>query len=131
SDNELQIITDYPQRLAGGYDKLSAHKVFSLEIELEVPFNMQVNIISNIASLKAKGAYASIFAELKDGYCQLLDFSGEAVINTFSGNITVETSAGIIEANSRNGEVEIPEFLPGQNPLKLTSIDGNIKVLKN
>ncbi|WP_026932778.1 hypothetical protein [Christiangramia echinicola] len=129
--DELKITTNYPQKLAGGYDKLSAHKVFSLEIELEVPHGMRVNVSSNIASLKTKGPFTSIFAELKGGYCQLLDFSGDAVINTYSGNIMVETSAGLIEANSRNGKVDIPEILPGRNPLRLTSIDGNIKVLKN
>ena len=129
--DELIIKTKYPQRLAGGYDKLSAHKVFSLEIELMIPENLEVRISSNIASVQGKGDFKPIFAELKQGYCKLLDFSGDAVINTYSGNIFVETSSGLIEANSRNGKVDIPEFLPGRNPLKLTSIDGNIMVRKN
>ena len=131
SGKEFTITTEYPQKLAGGYDKLSAHKVFSLEIALEIPLGMQLTVNSNIASLKTNGSFDSIFAQLKDGFCNLQDFSGNAVINTFSGNITVETSSGLIEANSRNGEVDIPDFLPGRNPLKLTSIEGNIKVLKN
>ena len=129
--DKLIIKTKYPQRLAGGYDKLSAHKVFSLEIELMIPENLEVRISSNIASVQGMGDFKSIFAELKQGYCKLLDFSGNAVINTYSGNIFVETSSGLIEANSRNGKVDIPEFLPGRNPLKLTSIDGNIMVRKN
>lgn len=33
--DELLIDTNYPKQLAGGYDKLSAHKVFSLEVHLE------------------------------------------------------------------------------------------------
>ncbi|MBT8296641.1 MAG: hypothetical protein KJO51_09510 [Gramella sp.] len=129
--NQLNILTEYPQRLAGGYDKLSAHKVFSLEIELEIPEGMNVTVRSNIASVESQGKFRSIIAELKQGYCSLLDFSGSAVINTFSGNILVESSSGRVEARSRNGDVKIPEFLPGRNPLKLTSIDGNIIVRKN
>ena len=56
SGSELIITTEYPKKLAGGYDKLSAHKVFSLEIELEVPYGMQVSVKSNIASLTEKRA---------------------------------------------------------------------------
>ena len=129
--NVLTITTQYPERLTGGYDKLSAHKVFSLEIELEIPEGLEVEINSNIASVEAKGAFESVYADLKQGYCNLLNFSGNAVINTYTGHILVETSSGLIEAESRNGTVEIPDFLPGRNPLRLTSIDGNIKVRKN
>lgn len=127
----LIITTNYPERLAGGFDKLSAHKVFSLEIELEVPKGLEISIKSNIASLQAKGAFKSMYADLKQGYCKLNNFSGSAVINTYSGNIFVETSAGLIEANSRNGTVVISKILPGRNPLRLTSIDGDIMVRKN
>lgn len=127
----FKISTRYPERLTGGYDKLSAHKVFSLEIELEVPQGLEVIINSNIASVEASGEFRSIYADLKQGYCKLLDFSGDAVINTYSGHILVETSSGLIEAESRNGTVEIPDFLPGRNPLRLKSIDGDIKVRKN
>lgn len=129
-DDRLIINTSYPQKLTSGYDKLSAHKVFSLEIELQIPENLEITINSNIASLKGRGTFKSIFAELKQGYCELLDFSGAAVINTFSGYIFVETEYALIEAKSRNGKVEIPNSLPGRNPLKLTSIDGDIKVRK-
>ncbi len=128
---ELKITTEYPERLSGGYDKLSAHKVFSFEIEMEIPQGMEVTINSNLAALEANGGFKSIHANLKQGYCNLINYSGTAVINTYTGNILIETSSGLIEANSRNGSVEIPEFLPGRNPLRLTSIDGNIKVLKN
>ncbi|GGG31169.1 hypothetical protein GCM10011532_13300 [Christiangramia forsetii] len=127
---ELVITTKYPEKLTGGFDKLSAHKIFSLEIEMEIPEGLAVSIQSNIASLQGKGNFKSIYASLKQGYCKLLDFSGTAVINTYSGNILVETSSGLIEADSRNGDVQIPGFMPGRNPIRLTSIDGDIKVRK-
>ena len=130
-DGRLKIKTRYPERLTGGYDKLSAHKVFSLEIEMEVPDNLEVIISSNIASVQGRGEFKTIYADLKQGYFKMLDFKGSAVVNTFTGNIYMETSSGLIEANSRNGKVDIPEFLPGRNPLRLTSIDGDIMVRKN
>ena len=130
-DGRLKIKTRYPEILTGGSDKLSAHKVFSLEIEMGVPDNLEVIISSNIASVQGRGEFKTIYADLKQGYFKMLDFKGSAVVNTFTGNIYMETSSGLIEANSRNGKVDIPEFLPGRNPLRLTSIDGDIMVRKN
>ena len=129
-DGNLSIKTSYPQELTGGFDKLSAHKVFSLELELEVPKDHEISVDSNIASLITSGAFSQLTANLKDGYCDLKDFSGNATINTYDGNIRVETAYGLVEARSRNGTVEIPEHLVGRNPIKLKSIDGNILVLK-
>ncbi len=128
---ELEILTKYPERLVNGFDKLSAHKVFSLEIELRIPEGLEIFITSNIASLETNGDFESISADLKQGYCKLENFEGAAVINTYSGNILVETSSGLIEASSRNGDVQIPDFIPGRNPIRLTSIDGDIMVRKN
>ncbi len=127
----LKLASEYPERLAGGFDKLSAHKVFSLEVELTIPENMNVEIRSNIASLTADGNFKRLFADLNQGYCQLSDFDGQALINTYKGNITVVTNSGNIDAHSRHGKVETPGFLAGRNPIKLTSIDGNITVRKN
>ncbi len=128
---KLNLTTQYPQRLTGGYDKLSAHKVFSLEIELIIPKHLEVIVNSNIASLSSSGAFKSLHADLNQGYCNLIDFHGIAVVNTFTGNISVETNRGDIQAYSRNGEVKIPDFIPGLNPIKLNSIDGDILVRKN
>lgn len=128
---DLSITTKYPGKLTGGFDKLSAHKVFSMEIELEIPEGLEVSIKSNIAALQTEGNFESVYADLKQGYCKLKEFTGTAVINTYSGNILVETSSGLIKANSRNGEVKTPKFLSGRNPLRLTSIDGDIMVRKN
>ncbi len=128
---ELVLSSEYPEMLTGGYDKLSAHKVFSLEIELEIPKGLELSVTSNIASLIAEGNFKAVYANLKQGYCHLLDFSGAAEINTYKGDILVGTKKGIIEASSRHGNVQVPDFLPGRAPLKLTSIDGNIKVVKN
>ena len=85
---------------------------------------------SNIASLITTGSFNQLTANLKDGFCDLRDFAGNATINTYDGNIRVETGSGLVDAESRNGKVELPKYLRGRNPIKLKSIDGNILVLK-
>lgn len=129
-DGELKVLTRYPENLTGGFDKLSAHKVFSMEIELQVPEGIEVMVTSNIASLIAYGNYHAIYAGLKQGFCQLLEFSGMAKVNTYGGDILVETQSGLIDAKSRHGKVLLPGYLPGRDPIKLTSIDGDITVRK-
>ena len=130
-DGELLLKSQFPDRLAGGYDKLSAHKVFSLEIWLEVPEGMQVEIESNLASVEAEGNFKEFLADLQQGYCFLTDFTGAAVINTFEGDIEVHTQYAKLETESRHGTVTVPEFISGNNPVRLRTINGDIRVLKN
>jgi hypothetical protein len=129
-EHNLKLTTRYPEALTGGYDKLSAHKVISMEIELQVPENIQVYVRSNLASVVARGSYENFYADLKSGYCRLSPFIGNAIVNTYKGNIYVETTFANIEAESRNGEVRVPKEMQGANLLKLKSINGDISVFK-
>lgn len=129
--NTLKIKSSYPEILTGGYDKLSAHKVFSLEVSILIPENMAVNLTSNLASVNGSGKFKSFRADLKQGYCNLTNISGNVTVNTFKGNILVEANSGQINADTRHGKVKLPDSLPGNNSIKLMSIDGDITVRKN
>ena len=87
SDDKLFLKSEYIEILQSGYDKLSAHKVFSLEIKLIVPENLKIEIESNIASVTAIGEFEYLQIQLKQGNCEVLNFSGNALVNTFTGNI--------------------------------------------
>lgn len=126
--DRLLIKSSFPEALAGGYDKLSAHKVFSLQVSLKIPENLKVSVLSNIASVTASGSYESLQIQTKSGSSILEDFSGDAIINTYTGNIIVETSEATISASTRNGRTDIGEFTPGNNIISLTSVYGDIQV---
>lgn len=128
--DRLLIKSSFPEDLAGGYDKLSAHKVFSLQVSLKIPENLKVSVLSNIASVTAGGKYENLQLQTKSGSCSLESFSGDATINTYTGNIFVETSEAVISASTRNGTTDIGEFPPGQNVISLTSVYGDIQVRK-
>lgn len=127
-DQTLFLKSEYKRILQSGYDKLSAHKVFAMEVELQIPEDMRVEIRSNLASIFMRGKYESVLIQTKSGSSYLKDFTGDAVINTFEGNIEVETANAEVSAQSRNGEVKIPIKNGGLNKLFLTTINGNIKV---
>lgn len=122
--------SQYRKILQSGFDKLSAHKVFSMEVEMEIPIGMHVEVRSNVASVFLYGTFKDVILELKTGSAFLKSFRGNAVVNTFGGNIEVETGDVDVEANSRNGTMDIPNSGTGSNHLKLTTINGNIKVME-
>jgi hypothetical protein len=45
------LTSGFRKILQGGYDKLSIHKMFSIEITLEIPVNLQVFVRSNMPSV--------------------------------------------------------------------------------
>lgn len=130
-EEKLIFTSKYSRDLQGGFDKLSAHKVFSLEVTLKVPENLLVYIKSNIATVSCRGQFKDLRIELQTGKCILNNFTGNAVINTYRGSIQVETQDATISAVSRNGTVYLPEGLQGNHRLELQSIYGDIRVLEN
>lgn len=124
----LTIQTVFPEILTSGYDKLSAHKVFAVRLEIEIPEHKSVIIQSDLASVYGSGNYAYFEAELKSGRCELHQFSGKALVNTFKGDIEVGTLEEKITAFSTHGTVKMePAFKKG-NKISLKSIDGDIHV---
>lgn len=128
--DRLVLQSAYAEDLTGGFDKLSAHKIFSIELELEIPENLVVSINSNIASVIGNGKFESFSANLKQGACRLEIFQGNANINTYNADIWVETSNASLDVSSRNGTVEVSKRIKGPKTIKLRSLNGNISVLK-
>ena len=129
--NSIYLTTKFREILKSGFDKLSAHKVFSLEITLEIPEELQVFVKSNIASVEAEGDYDFIQVQLNSGYCNLYNFIGNALVNTYNGAITIQTTDATVSASSRNGKVILPSDFSGKNVIKATSINGDIRIVEN
>ncbi|HEY9184988.1 MAG TPA: hypothetical protein VIM94_06670 [Salegentibacter sp.] len=129
-NKKLILSTHFPETLSGGYDKLSAHKVFSLELQLKIPAGLRLYIESNLASVTAAGEFEFLELRLNQGFCELRDFSGNGNVQTIMGNISVETRNTRIEAESRNGKVDLPLSQNGGKLLKLTSVNGDISLRK-
>ncbi|MFO7719806.1 MAG: hypothetical protein R6W85_05120 [Gillisia sp.] len=98
--DRMILTTHFREILQSGYDKLSAHKVFSLEITLEIPEGLEVFIKSNIASVSGSGTYKNLEVELKSGNCELTSFQGNALVNTYIGSIDVQTKNAEITASA-------------------------------
>lgn len=112
-------------------DKLAAHKVMAIEMEIALPKEMAVEIKSKLASVNTDGIFKNLDISIENGNCNLTNFSGNAHIKTMGGNIAVwakNTVSG--EAISKNGTVgnELPKqrkFL-----VEAESSSGNISLLQ-
>lgn len=111
-------------------DKLSAHKVFALQVVISVPKNLNVEISSELASLYVNGHFQNLFIELNSGNCKLKNFEGNALINTFQGDIEMYTKNSHIDANSKNGSVKVEDASAGNQKIVLRSIYGDITAHK-
>jgi hypothetical protein len=126
--NELSIESFFDKKLKGGFDKLSAVKVFSIGLRLVIPADIKVDIRTDITNIKIRGDYKAVHIENKFGNCRLNEFQGDAQINTFSGNVYIETANAQIKASTENGEKEIESITGNKYFIDVKTVDGNIQV---
>lgn len=127
-DGVFYVSSNYDHKLADGFDKLSAMKVFSVEIELLIPENLSVFISSSTASLEALGRFYELNAALKSGNILLENYEGNAHLHTYNGNVEVSTLDAKVQATSRNGSMNIAKFEVQRYFFEIKSINGNINV---
>ncbi len=134
-NNKLHIKTSYTLFFEAKNDKLAAHKVISIEMELIVPESMAIKIKAEIASVEIFGKYEAVSISLENGNCFLTNFKGNAMLKTKQGFITVYASKETLgTAVSKKGEVinelsktNIKSF---KHRIEAESLSGNISLFQ-
>lgn len=129
-NDSLLISSEYQAFLEKPNDKLSAHKILSIEIELEIPEDLSIYFKSDIASAEVNGKYKQLVLELNQGNANLNRFSGNALINTINGNVNIETNYASINAITKYGKINIEGITKAENEILIHSINGNINISK-
>jgi hypothetical protein len=129
-NKQLYISSSFQPLFVKDNDKLSAHKVMSVEYQLLVPKNIKLEIKSNIGSVDLVGTYPSVFIELNQGNCNLKQFLGKASINTVNGDINIETDHAKVEAFTKTGQITLTQFKFLKYNLNCHTINGDIKITK-
>ena len=109
-------------------DKLSAHKVHAIAIEITVPERLKTTLNSDIGNLNATGFYEQLTANLKSGNCMLNHASGHLVIQTVNGNISLTAKNAQIISETKTGLVTQQQLVDGNSMFKLKTIKGNINI---
>ncbi len=129
--NTLYISSIYQPLFVADNDKLSAHKVLSVEYKLVIPEQLNLSISSSIASVFLFGNYNKVTTELMNGSFFAKSFKGDLLVNTIHGDFEVETHQATAEASSKHGKVDQAVLGNGNNQITLNSINGNIRISKS
>lgn len=132
-DRVLKITTGNTPDYIPFNDKLSAHKVIAIELEITIPKHLNLSIFSTLAAVKTTGPLGQVRIDLGRGYFigEEFRFRESAIINTLSGNINLSINKARVTGQSRSGVVVIPKDFTNGLPLTLQSISGDITVNKS
>ena len=130
SESQLAISTSFSPQFQFKNDKLSAHKVVSIAMEISVPEEISVQLSGDYTNLSASGSYKLLEVNLKDGRCYLDQTRGEIHVDTKSGDIILESTEGYVEASSEYGRIEADQLPLGEAVYRLKSTRGNIRIIK-
>ena len=102
--NILFLKPDYTPFFEAENDKLAAHKIQSIDLEITVPEDIEISISSIMASVTTQGKFKALKALLGSGNCNLQEFVGDAYLKTKTGSIVVSTKENIFgSAVSKKG----------------------------
>jgi len=128
----LLLTTGYTPYFEAANDKLAAHKVISIEMELLLPSHIAVFIQGAIVSVDTEGTFRKIHLELDTGNCLLTNFNGDAQLNTKNGNITVYGDSNVFAiGETKRGTLRNELSSPGKFSVKAQSVNGDIILLKS
>lgn len=127
----LYVTSNFQPTFKDANDKLSAHKIISIELNIKIPELKTIYIKSDIANVTGEGSYKKLTLELTNGNCQVTNYSGNALINTIEGNIEFHSNYAKIIANSAQGNVTTEDLTLGDDTISLNSINGDITVTKS
>jgi len=130
NQDSLIIKSIYPKHLEFGDDKMTSMQEFSVSVSLSLPKQLTLIIDSEIASVEGSGKYKHVQINTKSGNCKLINFLGDATINTFKGKIYIKTRRAKVEAKSQTGDVDIQSALVKNYQLNLRTVNGDIEVIQ-
>lgn len=111
-------------------DKLGAHKVISIYLNILVPDNFKVDVLGGTTKTEVSGNIKALKVVLDGGSCNIKEFMGNAFVTTQKGDIFLETMGAQIDSESRYGTVTNQNIGTGNFKITLKSISGDIFITK-
>jgi hypothetical protein len=128
--NTLYVVPDFTDKYEIPNDKLSAHKVFAIALDMFIPSYLEVVVSGEATRVSASGRFKKLNINLVDGMCSLNDIGEQVYVNSQSGPIFLNQKEGFVTAKSSYGLVEKESIPKGNSVIVLHSVSGHIKVTK-
>lgn len=126
--NTLDISAGFRPNFINPNDKLSAHKVVSITLEISVPEQSNLRVSGTSSEVNLSGKYGKVDVILSDGRCLLGHRAEETSVTTQSGNITVNSRRATITANTKYGKVFRERIPKGGEVMTLNTTTGDIRL---
>ncbi|MEX0274774.1 MAG: hypothetical protein AB3N16_10385 [Flavobacteriaceae bacterium] len=126
--NTLAIGAGFEPNFKHPNDKLSAHKVVSIELEITMPKHKYLQVFGTSSHVYIEGSYSFVGVVLNDGSCHLSQGAESVKVVTQSGHIFVTDPKGSMVANSKYGKVYGKTLKTGRGELDLQTVSGNIYI---
>lgn len=107
-------------------DKLSAHKVVSISLVVQVPRFTNVKVYGNHTRVQVTGTFSQTEILLNDGQCDMKLEAETLNVKTQTGDIYFESNGATVKAASRYGQVDGGPIPKGNGLVELVSTSGNI-----
>lgn len=129
-ENTLIVVGDVSFLFKEEQDKLGAHKVHAISLEITVPENFPVQFKSGAGTIKASGFYSNLAINQLSGYCFLTAVSGNIAVQTHSANIYVAAKSGTVYSETNAGYVRKEKLRKGKSVFRLKTLNGNINIVQ-
>ena len=126
----ISIRADFLPAFVNPNDKLSAHKVVSISLEISLPVQKRVRLRGTDCHVWATGDYELLEIDLDRGSCHLEALTKSVRAKTLRGDIWLTTERGDIRAHSDYGRVHGEEIPWGDADFMLHSQRGDIHIQK-
>ena len=130
-NNSYYISGDIGFTFPDNQDKLSAHKVHAISLDIVIPKYLQTEITSDIANFSIQGDFKSLSTNSQSGNCYLSKVTGQFVIKTINGNINLITNYAKVDSSSKTGVINQDELIYGNSNFVLKTSKGNINIVKS
>ena len=118
----LWVGTDFRPNFENPNDKLSAHKVVSVSLVIQVPAHLDLQVFGTSCNVSLSGAFRNVDVVLNDGSCTLNQVSQQVHVQTQSGHIRLNSLKGVVQAVSHYGQVVQEEIPEGDERFELETV---------
>lgn len=128
--NTLKVSAGFSPEFENPNDKLSAHKVVSISLNIQVPEYKNISLVGNSTRVIADGNYRKLTITLADGSCELRNVGEVVKVKTYSGAIVIYEKAAEIVAESKYGMLSDNPIPFGPHKYDLHTVMGKITLHK-
>ncbi len=122
----IKISAGFQPNFVNPNDKLSAHKVVSIALNIVVPAQKNIHVFGSNCNVVVTGTYDFLKVSLNDGRCDLKNTRGTVEVITQSGHISAIYNDVVVRAISKYGKVRGKSPKNGNGHYSLSTVTGDI-----